>query len=264
MLALFSAIWRYRQFVISSIRTDFRSRFTRSKLGALWAVLQPLAQALIFSIMLSEVLGARLANVDNKIGYAAYVMSGMAAWGLFSEIVMRCTTIFIEHAGSLKKIAFPRICLPLIVWGGALVNHLLLLSVMAIVFVLFGYPLRPEWLVLPIGMVLISMFAFGLGVTLGILNTFTRDIGHVFNVVMQIWFWITPIVYTANTPPQEWRWIIDLNPMVPLIQIYQGAITTGKVPDLGTLMAPTILGVALLSLSFLMFRRASPELVDAL
>lgn len=75
MPAWLAAVWRYRSFIASSIRTDFRARFSRSRLGSLWAILHPLAQAVIFSVILSEVLGARLPNVDSKLGYAVYVMS---------------------------------------------------------------------------------------------------------------------------------------------------------------------------------------------
>jgi len=264
MPALLAAAWRYRSFIVSSIRTDLRARFARSSLGAVWAILHPLAQALIFSLVLSEVLGARLSSVNSKVGYAVYVMAGMAAWGLFSEITNRCMSIFMENSGSLKRIAFPRICLPLVVWGGALINHLLLLAVMACVFSIFGHVPATAWVYLPVGIVLITMFAFGIGVILGIVNVFSRDVGHVYSVLLQIWFWMTPIIYTRDTPPQEWRWIIDLNPMAPLVTIYQDAILYGRAPDPSTLIIPATLGLALFLLSFVMFRRASPELVDAL
>jgi lipopolysaccharide transport system permease protein len=104
---ILQALWKFRHFVISSIQAELKRRFARSSLGALWFILHPLMQAAIFALVLSEVLAAKLPGVTNKASYAIYLMAGMAAWGFFSEIVNRCTTIFIEYAGMLKKISFP-------------------------------------------------------------------------------------------------------------------------------------------------------------
>ncbi|WP_394777526.1 ABC transporter permease [Undibacterium sp.] len=264
MKALLLSIWRYRHFIFSSIKAEFRGRFARSKLGALWMILNPLAQATIFALVLSEVMGARLPNVDNKAAYAIYLMAGTAAWGLFSEIMNRCTTVFIDYANTLKKIAFPRLCLPLIVGGSALLNHLLLLVAIAVVFLFFGHYPNAAWLVLPLGIVMIVMFAFGLGILLGLMNVFSRDIGQVLAIVLQLWFWFTPIVYTADTLPKQYSHVLDLNPMAPIVKIYQGAMLYGKLPDWHSLTTPFLLSAGLFLFSFWIFRRASADLVDAL
>ena len=124
-MGMFSALWRYRYFILSSIRGEFMARYARSRLGLLWSVLNPLAQATIYAVVLAGIIGAKLGGVAGSAAYPIYLMAGLAAWGLFSEIVNRCLTIFIEYSGPLKKIAFPRLCLPIIVLGGALVNHAL-------------------------------------------------------------------------------------------------------------------------------------------
>ncbi|NOX73042.1 MAG: ABC transporter permease [Alphaproteobacteria bacterium] len=261
---MLDAIWRYRHFILASISGELKGRYVRSRLGLLWTILQPLSQALIFALILSEVLGARLAGVDNKAAYAIYLMSGLAAWGLFSEIVNRCLTIFIEYSGPLKKIAFPRICLPIIVWGGAIITHVLLLFAVAFVFLFFGHYPGVAWIVIPLGILLISMFAFGLGLILGIFNVFSRDVGQVLSIVMQIWFWLTPIVYPLEIVPAQLRWFVDLNPMVALVGIYQNALLYNRWPDPASLIVPVAAAVFLFALAFFIFRRASTEIVDAL
>lgn len=261
---MFGALWRYRHFISASIIGELKGRFARSRLGLFWSVLHPLAQATIFALVLAEVLGAKLAGMDNKAAYPIYLISGLAAWGLFSEILNRCLTVFIEYAGTMKKIAFPRICLPVIVGGGALLNHVLLLAAMTVVFLFFGHYPSVTWLVLPVGVVLISMFAFGLGVMLGIFNVFSRDVGQVLSVVLQIWFWLTPIVYTRDIVPEHLRWLLDLNPMVALVSIYHDALLFERWPDFSTLIAPALIAVTLFAASFMLFRRASAELVDVL
>lgn len=261
---MLSALWRYRHFIVASILGELKGRFARSRIGLFWSILHPLAQAIIFALVLAEVLGAKLGGVDVKAAYPIYLMAGLAAWGLFSEILNRCLTVFIDNAGVMKKIAFPRICLPVIVWGSALLNHVLLLAAIAVVFLFLDHGPSAAWLFLPVGILLISMFAFGLGMMLGIFNIFVRDVGQVVTVVLQAWFWLTPIVYAPSILPEQLRWILDLNPLVPLVGIYQDIMLFERLPDLGTLIMPTVIALALFGMSFVLFRRASPELVDAL
>jgi lipopolysaccharide transport system permease protein len=258
------AAWRFRHFMLASIRGELKGRFARSRIGALWFVLHPLAQATIFALVLAEVLGARLGISDNKAAYAIYLMAGLAAWGLFTEIVNRCLTVFLEYANTLKKISFPRICLPLIVWGSALVTHVLLLGAILVVFLFFGHRPGPAWLAIPVGIALISMFAFGLGLFLGVLNVFVRDVGQVMSVLLQVWFWLTPIVYTLDVLPKGLRAFVDLNPLVPLVRLYQDALLFDRWPQAYELLSPTLWTFGLLALSFVVFRRASSELVDVL
>lgn len=250
--------------MLSSIRGELKGRFARSYLGGFWFILHPLAQSLIFSIVLAEVMQARIPNMESSAAYPIYLLSGIAAWGLFAEILNRSMTIFIEQSSALKKIAFPRLCLPVIVWGGAIINHLLLLSAIAVIFVFFGHFPGRAWIYLPIGIALISALAFGLGVFLGILNVFARDVGQVMTVIMQLWFWLTPIVYVKNVVPKSVHAYIDLNPMTGLVAIYQDALLLNQAPDFGNLIPSVIVAAVAVTASFILFRRASPELVDAL
>lgn len=261
---MLSALWRYRYFVMASIAGELRARFARSRLGLLWSILHPLAQAAIFALILSEVLGAKLSGIDDKAAYPMYLLAGMAAWTLFSEIVNRSLTVFIDYSATLKKIAFPRICLPVIVWGSALLNHALLLVAIAVVFLFLGKVPGVAWLALPLGILLISIFGFGLGMLLGIFNVFVRDIGQAVGIILQLWFWLTPIVYPASIVPEHLRWVLSLNPMVPVVEIYHEAMVFDRWPDFTPLFIPVALSAGLLVLSFVVFKRASPELVDAL
>lgn len=264
MKTILLSLWAFRHFILSSIKAEFLGRFARSKMGALWLILNPLAQASIYAIVLSEVLAAKLPHVDSKSAYAVYLMAGTAAWGLFSEILARCTTVFIDYANTLKKIAFPRLCLPLIVAGSALVNHVLLLVAIAVIYLCLGHPLNSAWLILPVGMLLIILFAFGLGIILGLLNVFSRDVGQVLSIVLQLWFWLTPVVYTIDTLPARFRYLLELNPMTALVSIYQNALLRGEAPQWSQLLTPLMIGMGLFLLSFWIFRRASADLVDAL
>ena len=257
-------VWAYRNFILTSIRAEFKARLTRSRLGAAWFILHPLAQAAVFAIVLSEVMPGRLPGVDDKGAFAIYLIAGLAAWSLFAEIVNRCMSIFVEYASTMRKIAFPRLCLPMIVGGTALVNHFFLLIALVVVSGLLGHWPGPAIAAIPVGIVLIAIFGFGLGVFLGVLNVFSRDISQGFSIVLQFWFWLTPIVYAVDILPKQFRPIAELNPMTPLVGIYQQAVLHDRWPDWSALLPVAALACLLVALSFALFRRASADLVDAL
>jgi len=260
----FVAVWRFRAFILAAVRAEFRGRFSRSRLGGLWHVLQPLAQAGIFALALTEVVRAKLPAAAGGAGYAFYLLAGMAAWTLFSEILNRCLNIFIEFSSLLKKISFPRMSLPVIVLLSALLNHGLLLVATAVILAMLGHFPNLYWLYLIPAIVTIAMLAFGIGLLLGVFNVFSRDVTQVMSVVTQAWFWLTPIVYPIEALPERIRGYVALNPMTALARIYQDAIAFDRPPDLLAAAPAFLLALALLGLALIVFRAASADVVDAL
>jgi lipopolysaccharide transport system permease protein len=264
MRGAITAAWQFRHFVRSGIQSDLAIRFARSRLGTTWSILHPLAQSAIYVIVLAEVLGARLPNVASKSAYPIYLLAGMAAWSLFNEIVARSLTIFIDYSAALKKVAFPRLCLPLIVWGGALLNHALLLVALALVAVCLGRFDAMSWLYLPVGILLVSLVGFGVGILAGIFNVFCRDVGQAFSIVLQVWFWFTPVVYPIEVVPADLRWLIEANPLTPLVRSYQDALLWHTAPEPQALLRCLVIGLSTSIMAWFLFRRAASELVDAL
>lgn len=264
MKELLIAVWRYRYFIASSIRNELRLRFIRSKLGGLWMIIHPLAQVLIFATILSEVLSAKLPGINNKYAYALYLMAGTLGWALFADGITRSLTLFIDNGNLMKKMAFPRICLPLIAGGVVLVNSLLLLLAIFAVFAVLGHFPQEQVLWLPVLMLLTLCFAMALGMLLGVLNVFMRDIGQVVPVVLQAWFWLTPIVYNINILPERAHRLFQFNPLYPLITSYQNVLLYNTPPVWGDLVWLAIGTAVLMVVALSVFRRASPEMVDAL
>lgn len=264
MLGLFRSLWEYRGFVWSSIRNEFVARFARSRLGGLWMIINPLAQVGIYALVLSNVLAAKLPGIDNRYAYALYLMAGILAWSLFSEIIGRCLTLFIDQGNLMKKMRFPRITLPVIVVGSCLLNYVLLFAALLVVFALFGQTLSVHLLwIVPLTLV-VTALAVGIGLVLGVLNVFVRDTGQVVPIVLQAWFWLTPIVYPANIIPDEFKGFMAFNPMYPIATAYHDALVYSRMPDVSVLIVPTIVAAVLMLFGLVMFRRAAPEMVDVL
>jgi lipopolysaccharide transport system permease protein len=264
MFALLNSLWRYRGFVLTSIRNEFATRFARSSLGGLWMIIHPLAQVAIYALILSNVLAAKLPGIDNKYAYAIYLMAGMLAWSLFSEIVGRCLTLFIAQGNLMKKMRFPRITLPVIVVGSCLLNYVLLFLAILVVFALLGQ--RPNmqmfWLI-PLT-IMVTALAVGLGLILGVLNVFVRDVGQVVPILLQVWFWFTPVVYPVNIIPDQFKGAMDLNPMFPIVGAFHDILVYAKAPNFELILLIAGVSLGLMLLGLLMFRRAAPEMVDVL
>lgn len=264
MREMLLAIWRYRHFIMSSIKNDLRGRFLRSKLGAAWMILQPMAQVAIYALVLSRVLAAKLPGIDNRYAYVIYLMAGMAAWSLFSELLSRSITMFVDNGSLMKKVMFPRVCLPVIVAGSALVNNLLLLAAAMGVFLLVGHMPTLAYAWLPVLVLVNVVFSLGLGLLLGVINVFVRDVAQVMAVVLQLWFWLTPVVYMPVIIPEQLKSVLEFNPMYHIVTSFQNVLLYGRAPDVAGLLGVGVFGLVMLGLSLLMFRRAAPEMVDVL
>jgi len=261
---MFHGLWVYRQFVISSIRNELVIRFARSKFGGIWMIINPLAQVAIYALILSNVLAAKLPGIENKYSYAIYLMAGLLAWTLFNEIISRCLTVFIEQGNLMKKMNFPRITLPSIVIGSCLLNNLFVLFAMLGIFALLGYrySVIMLWL-LPLTFILVAL-AVGIGLIMGVMNVFMRDIGQFVPIVLQMWFWFTPIVYPVHIIPEAYRYWLNLNPLYPITNAYQDILVYGRSPQLEGVTIIGVIALILMLFSLFIFRRSSEEMVDAL
>lgn len=264
MISYLKNIWSYRHFIETSVKNDFRNRFARSKIAGAWVVLQPLVQVAMFSLILSNVLAAKLPGVTSSYGYAIYLLAGMAAWGLFSEIVNRSMTVFIEHGNTLKKIVFPRICLPVIVASTALVNFtLFMLAVLGVLLLTGVWPGFALLSIIPLTLLTVG-FALSLGLFLGTLNVFMRDVGQVMQVMMQLWFWFTPVVYPSTIIPEKYQPLMKLNPMYAIVDGFHRIIVYGQQPRWNELLGITVFTLLMTGLALFMFKRAAPEMADVL
>jgi lipopolysaccharide transport system permease protein len=251
--------------VLTSIQREFQGRYLVSLLGAFWAVANPLAMILIYTIIFSRLLRASLpGHQENAYAFSIYICSGIITWGLFAEMLGRLNTVFIDSGNLIKKASFPRICLPAIVTGSALVNFSIIFGLYLVFLLLVGH--WPGWVlawVFPV-LLLQIFFALGLGILLGTVNVFFRDVGQMTGVVLQFWFWLTPIIYTISSLSESFQGALRFNPMLPLIESYQRIFLLHQTPDWGSLLVPTLLTIFLLVVAFAFFMRRVGEIVDEL
>lgn len=264
MSALLVALLRYKGFVIGSVKREFQTRYRTSMLGALWLVLQPLAMILVYTVIFSEVMRSRLPGVQSAFGYSIYLCAGVLTWGLFAEIVSRAQNVFVDNANLLKKLNFPRIVLPAIVTCSALLNFAIIFGLFLVFLVASGnFPGVVFIGLVPLLLVQV-IFAIGLGVTLGVLNVFFRDVGQFMGILLQFWFWFTPVVYPWRALPEHVKPLIRFNPMADLIRGYQAVLVDRAWPDWTLVWPVFVLGILVCLLGMYLFRRHAAEMVDEL
>ena len=259
-------LWAYRGFVLGSVKREFQSKYSNAMLGALWSLLSPLAMIVVYTVIFSQVMHSRLpgAAPDAHFAYSIYLCAGTLTWTLFAEIVTRAQGMFLEQANLIKKISFPRICLPLIVLLNALVNFGIIFGLFTVFLVASGS--FPGWVFLALLPVLLLqlLLAIGIGLIAGVLNVFFRDVGQFMTIAMQFWFWLTPIVYPASILPPGVRGLLGWNPMARVIEAYQAILVQGQAPDWRALLPVAVLALLLCALGLRLFRRRAGEMVDEL
>lgn len=264
MKGVLKTLWAYRGFILGSVKREFQSKYRNSLLGAAWMVINPLAMIIVYTVIFSEVMHSRLSGNDSTFAYSIYLCAGVLTWGLFAEIVSRAQNIFLDNANLLKKLSFPRLSLPVIVVCNALLNFSIIFGLFTVFLLLSGnFPGLVYLALFPVLLILIA-FSIGLGISLGVLNVFFRDVGQFFGIVIQFWFWFTPIIYPVNILPERIRSLMSFNPMANLIIAFQDILVNRHWPAWQGLLPATILAVALCALAMNLYRKHSGEMVDEL
>lgn len=262
---MFLKIWQYRQFICSSVKRDFQARYTGSILGGSWMVFQPLSMILVYTLVFSNVMHSKLAGMDGNVyAYSIYLCAGVLPWNMFNEIMMSSIGVFQSNANLLKKVSFPRICLPAI----STLNGILNFSIGFALFVGFliisgNFPLHTFWAFFLVAAVQL-LFTLSIGIGLGVMNVFFRDIGQMMSIILQFWFWFTPIVYPAKIVPGELARIMNLNPMYHIVKSYQDIFLYDILPAFVPLGVICFISLLLGMWSLRIYRKHVGEMVDEL
>ncbi len=263
-LSVLKTNWKYRQTTLDFVKRDFKLRYLGSMLGKYWNVLNPIALIAIYTFIFSVVMKARLGGLasESRFAYTIYLVSGLLPWTAFMESVTRGTRAYLDHAHIIKKISFPMEILETVVAGSATINFFIAYTIFLIISLLVGHSMSIHIILVPFALVLQILFAVGLAMFLGVLNVFFRDIENLVNIVFMVWFWVTPLVYEFTAVPQQFHWIIYLNPFFYFVDIYHHAVFYQTWPEAWKLGAAAGIAIVffILGSSLLMkFRKDIPD-----
>lgn len=254
----------YRGFIYNAVIRELKQRFSRSKVGFVWMLIHPLVMVLIYTLILSKILNAKLPGTESIYGYSIFLMSGILVWTIFSEAVSRGLNLFILHAEFIKKVSFPKNVLVWVLIGHVTINAIILTSLILLVLISLGHPVTLDFLWLPVLYTLLLLFSVSMGVFLGTLNVFFRDVGQVTPVVLQLGFWLTPIVYSLNLIPIQHHHWFQLNPMSHFVAPFQNLFLYGHSPSIKQLIVIICLTGVAAFMSIFLYKRSHLEMADEL
>ncbi|MGC9333384.1 MAG: ABC transporter permease [Anaerolineae bacterium] len=261
MIARFQELVQYRELIRNLVIRDLKVRYKNSALGVLWSLLNPLLMTLVFTVVFTIMIPS---EID---AYPVFFMCGFLPWSFLASSVTGATNSIVGNAHLIKKVYFPREILPVAEVLSNLVNFLVALIVLFALMLAYGVRLTPAALTLPLIILTQTMFILGLSLLLATANVFYRDTQHILEVLMQAWFFLTPIFYPITILPPDAQilgltvdvqlWLRRLNPMASLVASYRDVLYRGEPTGLDFFLRTLVTCLVILVIGYLLFYRFS-------
>ena len=256
--------WSYRRFIWENAWRDLWYRFAGSTMGFLWNVINPLSQILIYTIVFSKMMHTKIPSLPSEFGFAIYLCAGLIPWIGFNETVTRCAGSFIENSNYLKKLAIPEQVFVLQNACSNLLSLIISMSIFIVICCLLGHYPSWSWIMIPVTLLLLQGFALGIGLFLAVMNAFFRDVSHMLVIVLQIWFWMTPIVYVETSLPDWCRQALVFNPLYHFIHAQQSIIVENAWPDIASFVYMAIPAILFPIVGYVVLNKLRSEIRDVL
>jgi len=256
-------VWRYRDLVMLFVRRDTVANYKQSLLGPLWFVAQPLMTTVVFAIVFGGVLSIPTDGLSPFLFYFA----GTLCWQYFATNLTRTSDTLTVNAGLYSKVYFPRLVTPVSVVIGNLIIFGVQFAVFVAVLCLFiirGAPVRPDMAVVLLPLLLLQIAACGLGAGL-IISTLTtryRDLNYMLGYLMQLWMYATPIVYPLSQVSEKWLWLLYLNPMTAVVQMFRHLLLGSAAPSMGMMSYSIAVSVLVISVGLALFTKVERTFMD--
>lgn len=254
----FHELWEYRELLYFLTWRDIKVRYKQTALGAAWAVIQPFFTMVVFSLFFG-----RLAQVPSDgIPYPVFAYCALVPWSFFAGSLDRAGNSLVTSANLLTKVYFPRLVIPMSAVLAGLIDFVI--AFIVLVAMMLAYGITPTWAVvtLPFFLLLALMTALGVGLWLSALNVQYRDVRYTIPFITQFWLFASPVAYSANLVPEQWRWLYGINPMAGVIDGFRWALL-GRQSAPGPLLIVSVVMVVLLFVGGLFyFRRMEKSFAD--
>lgn len=252
-------VWAYRELLLTLTLKDIRVRYKQTVIGAAWAVFQPLLTMIIFTIIFG-----RLAKIpSDEYPYPIFVFAALLPWMFFANAITSSANSLVISSQLVSKIYFPRIIIPMSSIGVSLVDFIFSTAVMLVLMVIFDVSWTFQLLMMPLVMFGVILCALGVGTLLSALTVSYRDLRFVIPFAVQIWMFLSPVVYGTRFIPEDYRWIILINPMTGYIEGFRSAILGGAI-DWFALGVSFSISVALLMAGSMYFRSVERQFADVI
>ena len=246
---------RYRELIWALALKELKLRYKRSALGFLWALLNPLLLMLVTTMVFSTLLKMSIPH------YAIFVLSMILPWTFFSQSLSYAAESVVGNGDLIKKVRVAKIVFPLAAVASNMINLLLSLIPLILIVLIMGHPVYATWLYLPVPLLALTIFTIGATFFFAAANVYYRDIAHILQVVLQVWFYVTPILYEIKFFPAHYQWIFKLNPLIFVMNGFRLSIYYGMLPQIPSILASFVCAFLALFIGFAVFRRYQDQFV---
>jgi lipopolysaccharide transport system permease protein len=253
-------LWAYRELVYFLTWRDIKVRYKQTAIGVAWAVLQPLAMMVVFTVLFGK-----LANIPSEgVPYPLFAYAALLPWQLFSRTISESTSSLVTDQRLITRVYFPRIIVPLSTTLAAMADFGIASGLLVALMFVYGVIPGAAVIWLPGFILLMVITALGIGFWLSALNVEYRDVMYTVPFIIQFWFFVTPIVYPSSLVPERWQILYGLNPLVGVIEGVRWALLgVGKGPSL-TSAASAFVALFLFISGIIWFQRREEKFIDAL
>lgn len=268
-LPIDQGLWQKINLLKALVQRDLEGKYRGSFLGNFWTILNQLAQLLIFTYVFSIILKVRLTTKgfhdNDSLSFGLWLFAGLLSWSAFSGGFLQAATSVVNQPNLVKKVVFPLGLLPLVPILTAFVESTFgLLTLLSFMLLLTG-KIPATIVLLPLVWIPQLLITAGFGYLAAGLTVFIRDIPQTLGVLINLWFYVTPIVYPTEVIPEAWRnWVFWLNPLATISTFYREAILDGKITHWQELGFTTCIAVVIFALGLWVYRRARPAFADVL
>ncbi|MBC8496144.1 MAG: ABC transporter permease [Chloroflexi bacterium] len=247
------ALMAYRGLVVQFVARAIKTRYKRSILGVVWTLLNPLLTMIVLTVVFSHLFRIQIKN------FPVYVLSGQLVWIFFSTTTSSAMGEMIWSGELIKRIYVPKSVFAVAAIGTGLVNFLFSLLPLLIIALVLGVRMNPAMFTWLLTIPLLSIFSLGLGLLLSTATVYFADMLPVYNVLLTIWLYLTPVIYPIEIVPQQWHWLFRINPVYYFVQAFREPLLTGSIPGLETWLPATGFALATFLMGGLVFAAKSSE-----
>src|SRR5438874_1620122 len=213
-------LWSYRELFWFLVLRDIKIRYKQTVMGFAWVIFQPIFQTLIFSIFFGMI--ARIPS--EGVPYPVFAFAGLLPWIFFSRAVGNSGNSLISSANLITKVYFPRIVIPAAAVGSCVVDFAVSFCVLLLIMAYYRVGVTWSIVMLPAVLLLLTLFALGIGMLTSSLNVKYRDMGQIVPLILQVWMYASPVVYPPTFVPVRWRWLLQLNPLTGILDAFRAAL----------------------------------------
>lgn len=249
MINILKRVYEYRELLKTNVKKEIRGKYKNSFLGVIWSFLNPLLQVAVYAIVFPFILR------NTQENYVVFLCVGLIPWSFFSASIVRSASTMIENGNIIKKVFFPREILPISVVTSETVNFIISTIIILIFVLIGGLGISKYILFYPLILLIQYLLLIGISFIVSSINVYFRDLQHLIGIFLQILFYMTPIVYSGETIPANFKWLLNINPMSYIIIAYRDIFYNQVMPDIKSLFILLVIVIVLCFVGYKIFNR---------